>query len=91
MRKGDNMKTRTIEELHDKDIGHRKMAKIADILLEKNYEVSDIREYNEQFKFKVDGYEFQYLKEWKSSAKEFVKYLENILDMKKHMERIWKF
>lgn len=76
------MKTRTIEELHDKYIGNKKFAKICDLLIDKGFKVTDIKEYNEQFKFCVNGYLYIYNKNWKSSAKEFVTYLLNIHDMK---------
>jgi len=83
------MKTRTIEELHDKDIGHRKMAKTVDYLVANGYEVTDIKEYNEQFKFKVNGHQFWYRKEWKSTAKEFAIYCINILKTEEEMIRLW--
>lgn len=72
------MKKRTIEELHDKYIGHRKFAAIVDGLIERGYNITDIKEYNEQFKFKANGHEYHYRKEWKSSAKEFVNYFDNV-------------
>ena len=59
------LKNRTIEELHDKYVGHRKFAKVCDLLIKKGYSVTEIKEYNEQFKFKVNDYDFTYRKEWK--------------------------
>lgn len=79
------MKVRTIEELHDPKIGHRKFAKIVDLLIAKGHKVTEIKEYNEQFKFKVDGDLLVYRKEWKSSAKDFAIYIENLLDTKKRL------
>lgn len=73
------MKIRTIEELHDREIGHRKFAKVVDLLIV-NHKITDIKEYNEKFKFKVDDYEFEYSKNWKSSAKKYVNYLERLLN-----------
>lgn len=73
------MKQRTIEELHDKDIGHRKFAKVVDLLIKNHYQITDIKEYNEKFKFNVNGYEFVYSKNWKSSAKSYCEYLIDIL------------
>lgn len=72
------MKQRTIEELHDKYIGHRKFAKVIDLLINSHYQITDIKEYNEQFKFKVNNREFIYRKEWKASAKVYCEYLINI-------------
>lgn len=80
------MKKRTIEELHDAQIGHKRFAKIVDGLIANGHEVTNIKEYNEQFKFSIDGYEYSYRKEWKSSAKSFVKYLENLIDTKKRLK-----
>lgn len=89
------MKKRTIEELHDPKVGHRKIAKICDLLVEKGHKVENITETYEQFKFDVDGFWFTYRKEWKSSAKDFVEYLLNILNMKKLMakepKKVWRF
>lgn len=69
------MKIRTIEELHDPHIGHRKFAKVCDLLLEKGYTPFNIKEYNEKFKFELNGLPFEYSKYWKASAEQFVKYL----------------
>ena len=83
------MKKRTIEELHDEYIGHRKFAKICDLLIEDNYSVTDIKEYNEQFKFKVNGHEFKYRKEWKSSAKDFKTYIVKLIYAEERLKRYW--
>ncbi len=89
------MKKRTLEDLHSKDIGHRKFASVCDLLIDKGHKVTNIVECYEKFKFNVDDYYFEYSKNWKSSTKEFVSYLLNILDMKKRMNErnsgIWKF
>ena len=88
------MKNRTIEELHDKHIGHRKFAKICDLLIEKGYSITDIKEYNEQFKFKVNGYQYTFRKEWKSSAKDFATYFENVFETQQDLINktgsVWK-
>lgn len=84
------MKTRTIEELHDKDIGHRKFAKIVDGLIANHHEISDIKEFNEKFKFKIDGEELQFMKSWKSSAEQFVNYVEQTLELQKQLEALRK-
>lgn len=74
---------RTIKELHDSKIGHRKFAKVCDILVEQGHEVENIVEFYEKFKFDVDGFWFEYSKYWKASSKEYVDYLLNMLKMKK--------
>ena len=84
------MKQRTIEELHDKYIGHKKMASICDILISDGYKITEIKEYNEQFKFKVNDHQFWYRKDWKSSAKEYVKYIINLLEAEKELKKLYK-
>lgn len=80
------MKKRTIEELHGRYIGHKKFATICDLLISKNYEITDIKEYNEQFKFKVNNHQFWYRKEWKSSTKDFAKYVIQLLDFEQELK-----
>ena len=84
------MKKRTIEDLHDRHYGHKKFANICDELIKRGYEITDIKEYNEQFKFKCNGYEFAFRKEWKSSVKDFVNYFINVfntqMELIKYME-----
>ena len=82
------MKNRTIEELHDKYVGHKKMAAICDLLIAKGYKVTEIKKYNEQFKFKVNNYPFWYRKEWKSSAKDFVNYLIDLLKIEEQLKEL---
>lgn len=81
------MKNRTIEELHDKYVGHKKFAAICDILIERGYQITDVKEYNEQFKFRVNKHLFWYRKEWKSSAKDFANYVINLLDTEEELKK----
>ena len=81
------MKTRTIEELHDPDVGHHKFAAVVDGLVANGHKVTDIKEYNEHFKCLVDDWEIQYRKDWKSTAQNFVKYVEDILYMKNEIAK----
>lgn len=76
------MKQRTILDLHDRYIGHKKFAKICDLLINKGHKVENIKEYNEKFKFTIDGFNFEYRKDWKSTAKDYVNYFLNVLDLK---------
>ena len=41
------MKTRTIEEIHDKEIGHKKFAWFVDTAIEDGHKITEIKEYNE--------------------------------------------
>lgn len=72
---------RTIEELHDSKVGHPKFAKVVDLLTEKGYKVTEIREYYEKFDFKVNGVPFAYSKQWKASAKDMVDYTIKLYEM----------
>lgn len=83
-------KKRTIQDLHSKEYGHFKFAKICDMLIELNHRVDNIVEFYEKFRFDVDGFWFEYSKDWKASAKNYVEYLLNILKMKKIMSKMPK-
>jgi hypothetical protein len=54
------MKKRTIEEVHDRDIGHRKFARFIDKAIAEGYEITNIRETNVMFKFDMDGYQMDF-------------------------------
>ena len=70
------IKERTIEDIHDKYIGHKKFAKVIDIIMEKGYEITDIKESGTTFQFRINGYPLRTLKDWKSN-KEWANYLIN--------------
>ena len=80
--RGRSMMLRTIEELHDKEIGHRKFAKVVDLLIEEGYEITDIKEGYEKFNFLIDKkFPYSYSKDWKASAKDYVDYVKKLIDM----------
>lgn len=54
------MKTRTIEEIHDKYVGHKKFAGFVDKAIEDGHTIANIREYNEKFKFEMDGIHLEF-------------------------------
>ena len=54
------MKVRTVEEIHDKYIGHKKFAWFIDTAIEKGYKITEIKEYNEKFKFKMNGWPLEF-------------------------------
>ena len=81
------MQVRTVEDLHDKHIGHRRFAKVVDELLARGHEVKDIKEYYETFKFQVDGYSLQYDKETKDT-KWYVEQVERLLLDFKRIEEL---
>lgn len=56
------MKTRTIEDIHDKDIGHKKFAWFVDTAIGDGHIITNIEEGNEKFKFKMDGYPMEFSK-----------------------------
>lgn len=63
------MKHRTIEEIHDKYIGHKKFAWFVDTAIEKGYEITEIKEYNEKFKFEMNGLQLEFDKAPSINAK----------------------
>ena len=81
------MKKRTLEELHDKEIGHRKFAKVCDLLIEQGHKITEIKEYYEKFDFYVDDMRFEYSKNWKSTAKGFVAYILDMIQTNKEIEK----
>ena len=76
---------RTIEDLHSKEYGLRKFAKVCDLLIDGGHKVENIVEFYEKFRFDVDGFWFEYSKDWKASSKAYVDYLLNILSHKNMM------
>ena len=50
------MKTRTIEDIHDEEIGHKEFSWFVDATIKDGHMITNIEEYNEKFKFKMDGY-----------------------------------
>ncbi|MCR4661718.1 MAG: hypothetical protein K5765_06965 [Clostridia bacterium] len=63
------MKIRTIEDIHDKEIGHKRFAWFVDTAIENGYKITDIKEYNEKFKFKMNGWPLEFDKWPDLSAK----------------------
>lgn len=61
------MKNRTIEEIHDKEIGHRKFSCFVDSAIQDGHRIEKIREYNEKFKFELDGMPLEFDKNPKVS------------------------
>lgn len=74
------MKTRTIEEIHDKYIGHTKFAWFVDTAIKKGYTITDIKEYNEKFKFKMNGWPLEFDKTPSINAKWQLDRLEQLVD-----------
>ena len=79
------MQKRTIADLHDRYIGHRKFAKVCDLLTEKGYKITDIKEYNEKFTFRVNDTPSTYDKAWKASAASYVELVEKALSYFRRM------
>ena len=63
------MKNRTIEEIHDKYVGHKKFAWFVDTAIEKGYTITCIKEYNEKFKFEMNGLQLEFDKAPSINAK----------------------
>ena len=68
------MKTRTIEDIHD-DFGNTAFALLLDNAIKYGRTITDIEEYDEKFKFKMDGYPLEFYKTWETH--ELIKQLQN--------------
>ena len=73
------MKQRTVEEIHNKEYGHSKFARFLDMAKSKNYSVTNIKEYNEKFKFEMEGYKLEFDKKPSISAKWQFEYCEMLI------------
>ena len=82
------MKERTIEEIHDKYVGHKKFAWFVDTAIEKGYTITDIKEYNEKFKFLMNGYPLEFDKSPKVNAKWQLEQCEKLVEYHKELEEI---
>ena len=82
------MKNRTIEEIHDKYIGHKKFAWFVDTAMEDGHTITGIKEYNEKFKFKMDGVLLEFDKMPSLSVKWQLEQCYLILDYHKKLERL---
>ena len=84
------MKNRTIEEIHDKEIGHKKFAWFVDTAIEKGYRISDIKEYNEKFKFKMNGWPLEFDKMPTISVKWQLEMCEMIVEQNEKLKKMMK-
>lgn len=80
------MQKRTIEDLHDKDYGHKGMARFVDLAMDNGHKVTNIREYYEKFKFNFDGYPMEFDKMPGLSVKWQLEQCELLLDYHKKIE-----
>jgi len=81
------MKKRTIEDIHDKETGHKKFAWFVDEAIERGHKITNIREYNEKFKFDMDGYPLEFDKMPNLSAKWQLELCEDTVKLRKECER----
>lgn len=58
-----NMKVRTLNDIHDREIGHTKFAKFVDYAIENGYAITDIKEYQTKYKFNWNGYPLEFDKD----------------------------
>ena len=63
------MKKRTVEDVHNKYYGHKKFAWFLDTAIEKGHKITNIREFNEKFKFNFNGIPMEFDKMPELSAK----------------------
>ena len=82
------MKKRTIEEIHDPEVGHKKFAWFVDEATDRGYKITNIREYNEKFKFEMDGHPLEFDKMPDLSVRWQLEQCENILKLKRKIEEM---
>ena len=80
------MKNRTIEDIHGKDIGHKKFAWFVDTAIGDGHTITQIKEYNEKFKFKMDGYPMEFSELPTISVKWQLETCYQLLDYHKKLE-----
>lgn len=80
------MKRRTIEEVKSKEFGHRKFALFCNLAKIKNHTIEDIKEFNEKFKFKMDGEPVEFDKNPKVSYKAQLEWCETLLKYRKWLK-----
>lgn len=83
------MKRRTIEEVHDRDIGHRKFAKFIDMAIAEGYKITNIRETNVMFKFDMDGYQMDFDKDMSIETKYQFEFCKMNLKTQKKLDEMW--
>ena len=84
------MKTRTIEDIHDKFYGHTKFAWFVDKAIKDDHTITNIKEYNEKFKFEMDGYKLEFDKSPKVSAQWQLDYCYKLISMANELKKMQK-
>ena len=84
------MKVRTIEEIHDKYIGHKKFALFVDTAIKDGHTIIEIKEFNEKFKFKFNGIYMEFDKSPKAQWKWQLEQCEKLFDNYKKLEELRK-
>lgn len=54
------MKLRTIQDINDKEIGHKRFAQFVNLAINNGYAITNIKEYNEKFKFDMSGFPMEF-------------------------------
>lgn len=85
------VKERTLQDIHDKEIGHSKFAWFCDLAKDNGYEITQIKEYYEKFKFRMNGYLMEFNKSTRINAKwqydQCIKLIEYYKELDKVLER----
>ena len=81
------MKRRTIEEVHDEEIGHKKFAWFIDTAIKKGYKITNIREYNEKFKFDMNDWPLEFDKTPNLSVKWQLEVCEQLVTYREKLNR----
>ena len=80
------MKNRTIEEIHDKWVGHRKFAWFVDHAIQDNHTITEIKEYNEKYKFLMDNVPMEFDKNPKANANAQLQACYYLLEQRRKLE-----
>ena len=82
------MKRRTVEEIYDQEIGHKRFAEFIRFAQLDGYTISEIKEYYSKFKFKMNGYPMEYDKTVKFDSKWFLSLCEMTIFSHQELEKL---
>lgn len=84
------MQIRVREDFFDKEIGNKKFAKFIKLAERDNHKLSDFKEYYENIKFKMDGYEMIFDKKVKNVEGYYLNVILQNLHMRKELDKFLK-
>lgn len=81
------MKVRTISEVKSKELGHKRFANFIRLAESDGYDITDIREYNEKFKFKMNNHDIEYSKNCKN-AKQHYEFIKELIKKMEELDNV---